>query len=391
MRRTREGHTPLISVVIPVHGVRRYLSECLDSVLGQVRDGGIEVIAVDDASPDGCGTLLDERSSYDSRLTVLHLERTRGPGNARNVGLAEAAGSYVWFVDGDDTIPSGAVDAIRERLDSARPAADRPQVLLIDYREFVSPREITPNPGRELLRSAPRGVFTLADAPQVINLTMTAWSKLFDREFLIGLREPFRDGIHEDIPVTSAALFAGRLATLDRACYCYRRSRPGSFMATSSTDHFAVFDAYEDVFAMLHKLVAADAPVATDAVQTAVFERAIWHYAAVLQTTGAGLGRIGLPGLVPREQRRRFFERMHEDFLRYAPPHYQLPPGARGAKFALIKRDDYVAYELLEPVNRLRVGARKALRRMTSGGNLPGRASRLTESDAADLTGNSQY
>lgn len=299
-----------------------------------------EVITVDDASPDGSGELLDEMAKRDARLTVVHLDRARGPGNARNIGLARATGRYVWFVDGDDVIAPDATDAITARL-----AEVSPDVLLIDYLNLLPDGTTTASSGAGLLGSAPAGEFGLADAPQVIDLTMTAWSKLFRREFLTGLGEPFRGGIHEDIPVTCASLLNGRLSVLHQPCYLYRRSRPGSFMATTSTDHLAVFRSYEEVFEMLHKLVAAADPVATPAVQTAVFERAVSHYSAVLATTG----------LVPRSERKRFFERIHADFVRYAPAGYQPPPGPRGVKFRLVKRRSYLAYELLEPLNRLRV------------------------------------
>jgi len=318
-------------------------------VLGQAGPD-TEVIAVDDASPDGSGELLDDMARREARLTVVHLDRTLGPGNARNVGLAKATGNYVWFVDGDDMIAPGAADAITARL-----AEVRPDVLLIGHVNVLPDHTTTAGPGARLLRSAPAGEFGLADAPRVIDLSMTAWSKLFRREFLIGLGEPFRSGIHEDIPVSCAALLNGRLSALDSPCYLYRRSRRGSFMATTSTDHLAVFRSYEEVFGMLHKLAAAADPVATPAVQSAVFERAISHYSAVLATTGPGIGRFGRPGLVPRSERRRFFERMHAAFVRYEPAGYRPPAGARGAKFRLIRRDAYLTYELLEPVNRLRV------------------------------------
>jgi CDP-glycerol glycerophosphotransferase len=340
---------PLISVVIPVYGVRQYLPDCLDSVLGQSSEVQIEVIAVDDASPDGCGALLDERAKGDDRLTVVHHDKPGGPGNARNAGLARATGRYVWFVDGDDLLASGAISAAGSAL-----IKSWPDVLLIDYREFFPHGHSSASPGAELLAQAPPGLFTLSDAPQVINLTMTAWSKLLRTEFLVRLAEPFRAGIHEDIPVTCAALLTGQLMALDQVCYCYRRARPGSFMATKSSAHLAVFEAYAEVFTMVHKLVAAGDPVATSAVQNAVFERAIWHYTAVLQT----------PGLVPRAERRRFFELMHADFVQYAPPGYQLPGGARGAKFGLIQADRYLTYELLEPLNHWRIRVRGILRRL---------------------------
>jgi CDP-glycerol glycerophosphotransferase len=346
---------PLISAVIPAFGVARYLPECLDSVLGA--PGGpsaaapsIEVIAVEDASPDESAELLDDRCASDSRLTVLHSARHLGPGGARNAGLAAAAGEYVWFVDGDDLVADGAIDAIAARLER-----DHPDVLLIDYEDVLPGGRRRPSPGRALLRGAPAGCFVLADAPQLINLTMTCWSKLFRRQFLTGLNEPFPAGIHEDIPVTCAALFGGRLSALDRVCYGYRRARQGSFMATTSAGHLAVFDAYEGVLDRLGKLAEDGAPVATPAVRSATFERAIWHYATVLQARRVG-PRPGMSrSLVPRGERRRFFRRMHADYLRYAPAGYRPPSGARGAKFRLIERDAYLTYELLEPLNRLRV------------------------------------
>lgn len=348
-----------MSVVIPVHGVQAYLAECLDSVLGQEAGAGLEVIAVDDASPDDCGAMLDERAGADDRLRVTHLDRSGGPGNARNVGLSRATGEYVWFVDGDDALAPGAIDAIRARLAAGRcspggPTPFRPplpDVLLIDYLDWFPDGSRGPSTGVGLFESAPEGEFTLAEAPELINLTMTGWSKLFRREFLVGLDEPFRTGIHEDIPVTCAALLAGRLGVLDRPCYWYRRSRPGSFMVTTSSKHREVFNAYKEVFDLLAKRVAAADPVATPTVQAAIFERAIWHYASVLATTG----------LVPRDERRQFFDRMHADFVRYSPDHYALPSGAKGAKFRLIKRNAYVTYELLEPVNRVRVALRRYL------------------------------
>lgn len=350
----------LVSVVLPVYRVRQYLTDSLDSLLAEPDPAqpAIEVIAVDDASPDRCGELLDERARTDPRLTVIHLDRTAGPGNARNLGLARAAGRYVWFVDADDMVAPGALAAIAARL-----ARDRPDVLLVDYEERYPDGSTRPSPGAPLLRSAPAGTFSLADAPQLINLTMTAWSKLLRRDFLIGLDEPFRAGIHEDIPVTCAALLAGRLSALDQVCYSYRRSRPGSFMATTSSDHWGVFTAYEEVLDMLRKLADAADPVATPAVQSAVFERAIWHYTAVLEATAHGNGRLGRAGLVPRRERRRFFARMHADFIRYRPDGYRGPGGARGAKFWLIEHAAYRSYTLLQPVNRLRVGARRVLDR----------------------------
>jgi CDP-glycerol glycerophosphotransferase len=342
---------PTISVVIPVYGVGDYVGACLDSILGQAPDG-LEVIAVDDASPDDSGRLLDARAKEDPRLRVLHLTDNAGPGNARNTGVAEASGEYVWFVDADDLLADGALAAVAARL-----GRDRPDVLLIDYEDLYPGGGSGPSPGADLLRRAPAGVFTLAGQPQLIQLTMTSWSKVIRRGFLTDLCMPFADGIHEDVPVTCAMLLrAERISALARVCYRYRRARPGAFMAARSSAQLRILSSYERVFA----LAAATDPVPGPQVQAALFDRAIWHYTTVLP-------------LVPRADRRQYFRRMHEDFARYRPAAYQRPNGARGVKFGLVERNAYWTYSALEPLNQLRVLLARVGSRLTAVSHGPAR------------------
>jgi CDP-glycerol glycerophosphotransferase len=350
---------PGITVIVPVYGVAGYLPSCLDSILAQPGSEDIEVIAVDDASPDGCGKILDDRAAADTRLKVLHLDRNGGQGNARNLALQQAVGDYVWFVDADDVVADGAFLAINKAL-----AAAKPDVLLIDWVSRYPGGRTEPNVNRALLARVPPDGCTLAEQPKLINLTMTSWSKLFRRDFLLGLGVNFAAGIHEDIRVTCAALLsADVICAVDQVCYRYRRRRLGQAMGTTSHGQWAVFDAYEQVFGMLANRAEAGRPV-TDAVEAAVFERAIWHYSTVLETTGLGIGRIGLPGLVPRAERKQFFARMYADFRRYRPGSYHHPDGPRGAKLRLIERGAYWTYSVLEPLNQTRVAVRKAARRL---------------------------
>jgi CDP-glycerol glycerophosphotransferase len=362
---------PLISVILPVYGVEAYLDDCLDSILGpadaarpdgpngpdaELASGGrppqtppekirIEVIAVDDASPDGCGPLLDARARADPRLRVIHLAQNAGPGHARNVGLEQAAGEYVWFVDADDQVAGGALAAVTARL-----GRDHPDVLLIDYEDLYPDGRTAPSPGAALLRDTPPGPFTLAEQPRVIHLTMTSWSKVIRRAFLAGIGLSFPEGIHEDVALTCAMLLgAERISALAQVCYRYRRDRPGSFMAAPSDGQLRIFSSYEHVFA----LVDAAQPPVTEQVRAAVFERAIWHYTTVFG------GRVGL---VPPAARRAFFERMHEDYVRYRPAGYEPPPGAKGVKFRLVERNAYWTFTALEPVNRVRVRAARSIK-----------------------------
>lgn len=95
---------PKISVIVPVYRVEKYLGRCVNSLLGQTLSD-IEIILVDDGSPDGCPALCDEFAKKDGRIKVLHKEN-EGLGLARNSGMGLAVGEYIAFVDSDDYVKS---------------------------------------------------------------------------------------------------------------------------------------------------------------------------------------------------------------------------------------------------------------------------------------------
>ncbi len=344
---------PRISIVIPVYGVQRELGACLDSILGQSFTD-FEVIAVEDRSPDRSGEILDEYGRRDQRVQVIHLDRTLGPGGARNAGVDRAAGDYVWFVDGDDLLTEGALAAVAARL-----ALAEPDVLLIGFARLAPSGAALPNAWRHLLREQRQAqVFTLADRPEVARLTMTAWSKVIRRAFIAGLGLRFGSGIHEDVPVTCALLLhARRIATLDAVCYLYRERRAGALTNTPSRDNFAIFDRYDNVFALLRSR-----PEEFGRFRRTFFDRAIWHYTAV----------FAAPGAVPRADRRDFFRRMSQDFRRYRPAGYTYPPGPHGVKYWLVMRDAYHCYLAVQPVNQARIWLRNTLLRSSAKARLAG-------------------
>ncbi len=94
---------PFLSVVMPVYRAQEYLEESVRSVLSQTF-GDLELILVDDCSPDGSGTVCDDAARRDERVRVLHLPENRGAGRARNAGIEAARGQYLAFMDADDTM-----------------------------------------------------------------------------------------------------------------------------------------------------------------------------------------------------------------------------------------------------------------------------------------------
>ncbi len=98
----------LVSVIIPVYNVKEYLKKCVSSVQNQTYKN-LEIILVDDGSPDKSGALCDKLAKKDNRIIVIHKENG-GVSNARNTGLDKATGKYVTFVDSDDWLPKNAVE-----------------------------------------------------------------------------------------------------------------------------------------------------------------------------------------------------------------------------------------------------------------------------------------
>ena len=112
-----KNKSPLISVVIPVYKVEKYLDKCVDSILQQ-KFIDFELILVDDGSPDNCPAICDEYSCRDERIKVIH-KVNGGISDARNAGIAIAQGDFIMFMDGDDYWEgSSFLDKLAERIKS---------------------------------------------------------------------------------------------------------------------------------------------------------------------------------------------------------------------------------------------------------------------------------
>lgn len=111
---------PLVSVIVPIYNVEEYLNTCVDSIINQTYKN-IEIILVDDGSPDNCGKICDEYACKDSRVKVIH-KKNGGLSDARNAGIDVANGEYLIFVDSDDWINKYMIErllafAIDKKLD----------------------------------------------------------------------------------------------------------------------------------------------------------------------------------------------------------------------------------------------------------------------------------
>ncbi|MEU6084011.1 CDP-glycerol glycerophosphotransferase family protein [Streptomyces sp. NPDC047108] len=314
---------PTFTLVVPAYGVQSYVTECLDSVLGQDYTD-FEVVAVDDCSPDASGAILDEYAARDARIRVIHLTENVGLGRARNAGLAGARGDYILFLDSDDTLVPGALSSLAHRLE----ATGHPDVLIYDYARTYWHGEVRPNALAELLRSKDGpDVFSLSDRPELLDLLQVVWNKAYRRDFVTRLGLTFPAGYYEDAPWTFCSLIAAeRVSVLNSVCVHYRQRRQGgNILKTVSRKHFDVFEQYDRVFSFI------DEHPELDHWRPQLFRKMVDHYLTILKQ----------PDRLPKNARQEFFHRAAADYGTYLPEGFQRPAGGRGYKYSLLERNAY--------------------------------------------------
>ncbi|MEU1791744.1 bifunctional glycosyltransferase family 2 protein/CDP-glycerol:glycerophosphate glycerophosphotransferase [Streptomyces sparsogenes] len=325
---------PRFSVIVPAYQVQPYLHDCLRSVLTQDFTD-FELIAVDDRSPDACGSIIDDAAARDPRVRPVHLTDNVGLGPARNAGLGRATGDYVLFLDGDDTLAPGALRAIAERL----AATGEPEVLLFDYARVYWTGRAVRNVRAELLRQSGPETFRLDDRPELLRLLMVAWNKAYRRDFLAREGFTFPPGYYEDTPWTYPVLLTARsLAVLDRVCVHYRQRRRGGILRTPSRRHLDVFDQYDRVFRFL------DSRPDLAHWRPALFQRMLDHLAAVFTS----------PGRLPRGARAEFFRRAGAHHRRYRPGGAASPPGRAWWRGLLLRIGARRVFQFLRSADRMR-------------------------------------
>ena len=182
----------LISIIIPVYKVEKYLEKCIESVLKQTYTN-LQIILVDDGSPDNCGKICDEYAKKDSRIEVIH-KANGGLSDARNVGISKAKGRYIGFVDSDDYIKEDMYEILLNLI--KKYDAD---VSICNLYDVID--------GNECIRNKENGIreYSRLDILKEVlldkNIQSYAWNKLYEKELFDEIKYPIRKK-YEDIGTT---------------------------------------------------------------------------------------------------------------------------------------------------------------------------------------------
>jgi glycosyltransferase involved in cell wall biosynthesis len=215
---------PLVSVITPVYNVEAYIYDYLESMQAQIH-GQLEIICVDDGSPDSCGTILDEYAKSDSRFVVLH-QANAGISAATNAGLDAATGRYIGFVDPDDWIePDFVSDMVSTMM-----KANADIAVSNYYRNRKDAEEAMVNIGSipEISEDSGDILRRAFEADTYRGFKMFLWNKLFRAEFFssgqgLGLRMDTDLCTGADqLLVAKCLMAAERVAYIDKPLYHYR-------------------------------------------------------------------------------------------------------------------------------------------------------------------------
>lgn len=188
------NYNNLISVIVPVYNVEKYLQRCVDSIVNQTYKN-LEIFLVDDGSPDDCGAICDEYARKDKRIIVIHKENG-GLSSARNAALDVAAGDYIMFVDSDDWVePDFCMKALKMAI------VHHVQIVAYGYQSFYMENGKT----KKRYTNKPR----LVDSSEAIRHLILrddviynyAWNKIYERSLFENIRYPF-GLLYEDNAVT---------------------------------------------------------------------------------------------------------------------------------------------------------------------------------------------
>lgn len=222
---------PLISIIIPIYNVEKYLEQCLNSVLMDNYVDNMEVICVNDGSTDNSLGICDLFAERYSNIKVIS-QPNAGLSAARNTGLKNATGEYVYFLDSDDYLYPGIIQKLIEYISQNNVDTFCTNVLLngnkhlyeIATQTFVGTRD-------ELL--------SLFQKLILYPYPVQAWLWVTKRQFLMDNRLTFREGfLHEDEDFTPRLLFhAHKVGLLNIPCQYHRILRPGAITSTTTKKH----------------------------------------------------------------------------------------------------------------------------------------------------------
>ena len=213
-----QNDSTLISVIIPVYNVEKYIDKCIDSVVNQTYKN-LEIILVDDGSPDNCPEICDKWANKDGRIKVIHQEN-RGLAGARQSGVKAARGDYIAFVDSDDWIDFNAYERCVQMINTYQC-----DIVIMDFLREYPEKSVPANKQFDNNYYNKKDLINLVYPHMLEVVYANAWSKVIKREIIERyiFKVPENSRLGEDAGYTYSCLLAAKdLYFINECLYHYR-------------------------------------------------------------------------------------------------------------------------------------------------------------------------
>lgn len=218
-------YKPKISIIIPVYKVQEYLERCILSIIQQTYKN-LEIILIDDGSPDNCGEICDKYKEQDKRIKVIH-KQNEGVSVARNIGIDLATGEYLFFVDSDDYLGENIIDRLYKNLTKYNADISMCNYIRVsDYNTKVSNNEenIKMYSNIQALEKLYKDTFTFHEDYSVF---IAPWNKLYKKSMFDNIRYPIGKFYEDGATIYKVLYKANNIVYSDSVLYYYYQ-RSGS-------------------------------------------------------------------------------------------------------------------------------------------------------------------
>ncbi len=304
-----QNELPLISVIVPIYGVEKYLEKCVQSIRKQTYTN-LEILLVDDGSKDNCPALCDRYAEEDARIVVLH-KQNGGLSSARNYALDRCKGEYITCIDADDYV---ALDMIEKLYAAMR--NNKADMVCCRWKNLYEDGRIT----EAAKRKEPMRVVPREEAFEImlyqIDTDVCAWGKLYKKELFAGVRYP-EGKLYEDFAVIFSLLEQTETVVfLEYDGYYYLQRESGIMRENFRKEKMVLIDFAEEMYTRIEqKHPNLQAAAACRAVRA--------HFTIYLQIPGG-------------KQFRRERKRIEENVKKWRNIVWKDKKADRGTKMALL-------------------------------------------------------
>ena len=214
----------MVSIIVPVYNVEKYIKKCIDSIINQTYQN-LEIILVDDGSPDKCGEICEEYSKKDNRIKVIHKENG-GVSDARNAGLEKATGEYIAFIDSDDYIDKNYISTLYNMCITNKAEIAQCSFKRVTDNQIANEKDVENKIVNMSGIEAIKNIFK----ENYIEYTV-AWNKLYKKSLFDNIKYP-KGKLHEDEATTYKLFYEAKIVSVTNEKLYYYYIRQNSITNT---------------------------------------------------------------------------------------------------------------------------------------------------------------